>query len=120
MTAEGMQRLLKCCHFPSTAVFKYQSVWLKMPNNLFHNSSKAVVVWGIIRRDAEGNCKYIHAMMELGLLQVTLSPFLPPHHVLERLGPNFKALNPLGPQFLYLGIRNLSGLIMMVQGWGKF
>lgn len=73
------------------------------------------MAWGIIRRDAESNCKYIHAMMELGLLQVTLSPFLPPRHMMEHLGPNFKALNPLGPRLLYLGIRNLSGLIMMVK-----
>lgn len=56
------------------------------------------------RGDAENNCKHIHAAMEPGLLQVMLSSFLSPHHVSEHLGPSFKALNPLGPQFLHLGM----------------
>ena len=50
--------------------------------------------------------------MEPGLRQVMLSSFLPPHH--EHLGPSFKALNPLGPQFLHPGMRNLSGLIIVM------
>ena len=84
-----------------------------MPNSLLlWNSSKARAVWGMNRGDAENNCKCIHAVMEPGLRQVMLSSFLPPHH--EHLGPSFKALNPLGPQFLHPGMRNLSGLIIVM------
>ena len=86
-----------------------------MPNSLLlRNSSKARAVWGMNRGDAENNCKCIHAVMEPGLLQVMLSSFLPPHHVSEHLGPSFKALNPLGSQFLHPGMRNLSGLIIVM------
>lgn len=71
-------------------MFKYQSIWLKMPNDLLlQNSSKAVVVGGINRRDGN-NCKYMHAVTELGLLQATFFSFPSTHHVLEHLGPSFR------------------------------